>query len=208
MPEISTTSTTYSNSTLYSNLGSKGRLRIYSDADEITPFNVVDELKKAIIPHTINAGDIHTLFGYYKGNQPILKKVKIIRPEINNRVLENHAWEIVNFKTGYVFGEPIQYIVRGEEPQSTEDHTPISRAVDKFNDYMFLEDKSAKDTMLAEWCYICGIGFRFVEPNRNNIDNSYRPFLVDILDPRNTFVVYSNTIGNKPLMSAHMINEL
>jgi len=64
MADALTQNPTYSNSALYSNLGSKGRLRIYSDAQEITPINVVDELKKAIIPHTINVADIHTLFQF------------------------------------------------------------------------------------------------------------------------------------------------
>ena len=63
--------------------------------------------------HQQNSWDIDYLYNYYLGDQPILNRQKDIRPEINNKIVENHAMEIVDFKKGYVFGEPIQYVRRG-----------------------------------------------------------------------------------------------
>ena len=91
---------------------SYGRLKIYSDAKEITAQNVVDEVSKAYALHVRNRADIKTLWEYYRGKTKILHKTKEIREEINHRINENRAYEIVKFHKGYVSGEPIQYIHR------------------------------------------------------------------------------------------------
>ena len=46
---------------------SYGRLKIYSDAKEITAQNVVDEVNKAYVLHVQNRSDIQTLWEYYRG---------------------------------------------------------------------------------------------------------------------------------------------
>lgn len=96
-----------------------GRRVIYSSVSEITRENVVDVLQNAMLIHSVNSSEIDYLYQYYKGNQPILQRVKAIRPEINNRIVENHAYEIVSFKTGYVF-KLIQYVRRSEDKEISE----------------------------------------------------------------------------------------
>lgn len=85
---------------------SYGRLKIYSEAKEITAANVVDEVNKAYAVHSKNQSEIRTLWEYYRGKTKILNKTKEIREEINHKINENRAYEIVNFHKGYVFGEP------------------------------------------------------------------------------------------------------
>ena len=84
----------------------KGRREIYTDEKEITKQNISKVLGKAFETHILNAAEIKYLQDYERGIQPILKRVKEIRPEINNRIVENHAAEITAFKVGYVFGSP------------------------------------------------------------------------------------------------------
>lgn len=172
-----------------------GREVIYSSATEITRANVVDVLKKALPIHQKNSAEIDYLYQYYKGNQPILQRTKIIRPEINNKIVENHALEIVDFKKGYVFGEPIQYVRRGESDG-------VSEKITQLNEYMFAEDKASRDKELAEWFYICGTAYRMILPDEEMDDS---PFELDTLDPRYTFVVYNNGFGKKPLMAVKYI---
>jgi hypothetical protein len=83
-----------------------GRLKIYSDAKEITAENVVDEVNKAYAVHSKIQSEIRTLWEYYRGKTKILNKTKEIREEINHKINENRAYEIVKFHKGYVFGEP------------------------------------------------------------------------------------------------------
>ena len=77
-----------------------GRKVIYTDVEHVTRGNVVDVLQKAMTIHRVNRADIEYLYRYYKGDQPILGRVKDVRPEINNKIVVNRANEIVSFKVG------------------------------------------------------------------------------------------------------------
>lgn len=176
-----------------------GREVIYSSEEVITKENVVKVLKDAYSIHQKNSADIDYLYNYYKGNQPILQRTKLIRSEINNKIVENHAYEIVDFKKGYVFGEPVQYVRRGEEEE-------VSDKIALLNEYMFMVDKALQDKDLAEWFNIGGTSYRMVLPNKNYAyDSDESPFEIDTLDPRYTFVVYNNGFGKRPLMGVKYI---
>lgn len=170
-----------------------GRRIIKTSVTEITENNVIEVLNKALAVHDLNRSDIDYLWKYYKGEQPIRHRVKDVRPEICNKIVENRANEIVSFKVGYLCGEPIQYVSRngGDE---------VVKAINTLNEYMFAEDKAAQDQELVEWQMICGTAFRLVLPDEVGEEDE-APFELYTLDPRDTFVVYSNEIGNKPIMA-------
>jgi SPP1 family phage portal protein len=176
-----------------------GRQVIYSNETEITPGNVLRVLKDALAIHVKNSSEIDYLYQYYRGKQPILERVKTVRPEINNKIVENHALEIVDFKKGYVFGEPVQYVVRGESEG-------VSEKITQLNEFMFAEDKASYDRELAEWFYICGTSYRMILPDSEfDSEPDHSPFELDTLDPRYSFVVYNNGFGKKPLMGVKYI---
>lgn len=141
--------------------------------------NITDILNHIWLSHCQNANEIEYLENYYRGYQPILGKRKEVRPTINNIVLENNAYFVVNFKTGYVFGEPIQFIQRGDI---------ANPEVGILNGYAIAEDKYDKDCELAEGVYTSGIAHRLVLPD--NDDDA--PFGITNLDSKNTFIVYSS----------------
>jgi len=149
--------------------------------------------------HQKNANEIDYLYNYYKGKQPILKKQKNVRPEINNKVLENHAFEIVEFKKAYVYGEPVQYVQKGEK-----DNEKVNPEISELNKFMESEDKSSRDKELAEWQYICGTGYRWADIDKNDDnEDDEAPFEIRIPDPRRTFVVYNSGIKGEQLFSGH-----
>nr|DAO58678.1 MAG TPA: Portal [Caudoviricetes sp.] len=169
-----------------------GRTVISTNAKSITRENLLTVLTQAKMSHSKNKSEIEYLFNYYKGKQPILTRKKEVRPDICNTVVVNRANEIVAFKTGYLCGEPIQYINRNGEDSVTEN-------INTLNEYMFSEDKASQDEEIVEWGNICGTAYRLVLPDdRGEIDEA--PFEMYTLDPRYAFVVYSNGIGKKPLM--------
>lgn len=170
-----------------------GRRKIYTDVDVITAENVVDVLTKAVLVHSQNQADIQYLWDYYKGKTPILGKEKEVRPTINHMIAVNRAYEIVNFKRGYGFGEPIQYIRRGSNESLTDD-------INALNEYMFSENKHAEDSTLAEWMYVCGVGMRMVLPG-----NEEEPFKIYTLDPRYSFVVHYNGLGENVVMGVKFV---
>ena len=178
-----------------------GRLKIYSDAKEITAANVVDEVSKAYAVHCRNQTDIKTLWEYYRGKTKILTKEKEIREEINHRMNENRAYEVVKFHKGYVFGEPIQY-VRRERSAANHDDDVIAADINSLNGYMAMANKSACDNSLSEWMYIAGVGYRLTLPNTkwSVDDGDESPLSIYALDPMKTFIVRSTDIDEHILM--------
>lgn len=170
-----------------------GRRVIKTSVTHITPENVVDVLLKALSIHALNRSEIDYLWEYYKGKQPILHRQKEVRPEITNRIVENRANEIVSFKVGYLCGEPIQYVGKNGSEE-------ITQGITRLNELMFAEDKAAQDQEIVEWQMICGTAYRLVLPDEKSEEDE-APFELYTLDPRDTFVVYSNEIGNKPVMA-------
>ena len=92
-----------------------GRRCIYTSERNFTAENVKQIVDRAMSTHNANVGDIQRLYNYYRGRMDILDRTKEVRPEINNKVVINHAAEITNFKTGFTFGEPVQYVYRGKD---------------------------------------------------------------------------------------------
>jgi SPP1 family phage portal protein len=170
-----------------------GRRVITTDATAITDNNIRDELNKAFDTHNLNRGEIEYLWNYYRGKQPILQREKKVRPEICNKIVENRANEIVSFKVGYLCGEPIQYVGRNGDES-------VSRAIAELNEMMFSENKATQDKEIVEWQMICGIAHRLVLPDKTGEEDE-APFEMYTLDPRDTFVVRSSEVGNKPMFA-------
>lgn len=173
---------------------------IKTDETEVTIDNVVKILRKALPYHWKNRSEISYLWSYYKGRQPILNRVKDVRPEITNKIVENRANEIVSFKSGYLMGEPLQYVSRGNAEN-------IADAINQLNEFVFAEEKPAKDKELADWFHICGTSYRMVLPDEMAGEDDESPFEIYTLDPRNTFVVYNNGLGNKPILGVKYVED-
>ena len=167
-----------------------GRKVIYADyrPEDMNEKTITTILNRVFLLHQQNANEIDYLEKYYKGYQPIIGKTKDVRPTINNTVVENNAYFITEFKKSYVFGEPIQYVQRGD----------IANAeVSALNSYMLAEDKYPKDTELAESLYISGIAHRIVLPDINEDS----PFSIHNLDSKTTFCVYSSYLPHEMLFA-------
>ena len=186
---------------------SYGRLKIYTDASEITSMNVREEVAKAYATHGTNRNDIKKLWSEYRGKTEIEKKIKEVRESINHKINENRAYEIVSFHKGYVFGEPIQY-VRRENAVSQAADDEIAADINALNGYMTDANKASCDNSLAEWLYIAGTSYRLVLPNKRwEKDSDESPISIYSLDPRRTFVVYSNDVDERPLMGVYCVKQ-
>ena len=163
--------------------------------ETITADNVVEVLRQALSDHAVNQGEIEYLWDYYRGKTPILSKTKEVRESINHKICVNRAMEIVTFKRGYGFGEPIQYISRG-----TNDD--VSDEIAALNEQMFLAGKQAEDSALAEWLYVCGLGLRMALPSKKD---EAEPVHIYTLDPRYSFVVRYNGLGEPVVMGVKTI---
>ena len=171
--------------------GLHGRHVAYTNQKTITPENVADVVGKAMIVHMRNVAETEYLYGYYRGRQDIRLKEKVVRPEINNKVMVNRANEIVTFKTAYLLGEPLQYVSNGGDDT-------VSAKVNTLNEFMRSESKDTKDKEIADWMHICGVGVRMVVPDEEGEEGG-SPACIYTLDPRDAFVIYYSGVGHKPL---------
>ena len=171
-----------------------GRRRIYCTTEEITADNVV-ELVNALLPmHTLNQNEEEYLYWYRRGMQPVLSRTKQVRPEINNRVVENHAAEIVAFKNGYFLTQPAFYVAR-------RDAEEVNERVQTLNEMLYLSGKQIADNELTDWFHTVGVGALYVEP----YPDPECPVRAYTVDPRSAFVAYSRRPGNEPVLGVNVV---
>lgn len=168
-----------------------GRKMLFTDYEAVTDDNILAVVEQGYIDHAANREDIIYLYKYYKGDQPILYKVKEVRPEINEKIVINMANEIVAFEVGWLVGKPIQYI-------SSVADKAVSDEIALLNDMMRNSGKITKDRALVEWQMICGTGYRLILPKKKQ--GAKVPWEFYTLDPRNTFVLYANDYTQRPLV--------
>lgn len=174
--------------------GRYGRKIAYADVEQITAGNIVKVVGNCIGAFYFNKTIIRYLWNYYKGDQPVLYRTKIQNADITNKVSENHAYEIVQFKVGQTYGEPIQLISRKDDDR-------INNAVDEFNDYLTDANKQEKDIKAGEWQSATGTSFKAVQIADGDI-----PFRIVAPTPMNTFVIYSRST-EEPLLAIQELKD-
>lgn len=167
--------------------------------DHVGADNVLSVLSKTLPIHMDNSQECDHLFDVYRGKQAVLGRIKSARPEINNKLIVNHANEIVSFKTSYLLSEPIVYVSRGTASSSDE--------VNVLNEMMYLNNKAARDKEIADDFGVCGVAYRMALPNPAADEIDEPPFVIYTLDPRYTYVVYSSALGEKPLCSVQYVSD-
>lgn len=175
--------------------GRYGRKIAYADVDEITEENIVKVVGSCIGVFNWNKQVFKYLDDYKKGDQPIRYRRKLIRDDVNNPIVENHAWEIVQFKNGQTNGEPIQC-------GSLREEESINKAIDRFNDYCRAAGKHSKDISSGEWTSATGTGFKAVQ--RTN--DSEIPFRIIVPSPISTFIIYSSHT-EEPLLAVQELKD-
>lgn len=173
-----------------------GRRIIYTNKSRITAGNIVDELNKALVIHNENAKEIKYLDRYYRGDQPILYRKKVNRPDVNNKIVLNLAYELVERKTAEICAEPIQYVLRGTDDKKSEEITELNITMDS-------ESKQECDIDICRWRSICGTAYRFIgndDGNGDLLDES--DFALFSENPIYTFIVYYS--NNRPAFSCQI----
>lgn len=170
-----------------------GRRRIYTDVEKITKENIFQVLEEAMLVHMENANNMVTLMRYEKGIQPLVRK-KTIRKEVDIRVQDNLANQITEFKLGYVWGQPITYVQRGNKDLSKstdKQNDSQDDAISMLNELNDSEYAFSKDQELGRFVEINGIGYQFVDIKKS--DDGFAPFDLVTLNPLFTFCIYRNS---------------
>ena len=182
--------------------GDFGRKTAYTGVAQITTENVIQVLSDTIGTHNRNRMMINYLYRYYKGDQPILYREKLVRPEVNNRVVENHALEVVKFKTGQIYGEPIQYVCKKKKADKK-----INEQVDLLNDYLDEANADARNIQLGIYQSAVGTAYKAILREDDwTKDRDLPPFRIFIPYPGDVYIVYSRNTG-KAMLSVQILKD-
>lgn len=161
--------------------------------------DVVGNLKKhlgnALAIHKQNVDECNYIHKQYVGEHDILhEKVRYDNSDINNIDIENHHFKQVNFKMGFMYGNPIEYTIINEKKVGTDDMTYL-------NAYLNDCHKSALDIDKAQDLYEYGIAYQRIIPKRTEIEDveSEAPFELANMPIESTCVVYSNDTPSEQL---------
>lgn len=182
--------------------GEFGRKIAYTGVDQITPQNVAQVHSDTIGIHNRNRTLMDYLYRYYKGDQPILYREKLVRPEVNNKVVENHALETVKFKAGQIYGEPIQYVCKKKKASKE-----TNEQVDRLNDYLDEANADARNIQLGIYQSAVGTAYKAIlREDEWTKDGDLPPFRIFIPSPQDVYIVYSSVTG-KPMLSVQILKD-
>lgn len=112
--------------------------------------------------------------------------------EINNIVLIPDLKAMVDWKTGYVCGNPIKYAQN--KKSDTDDITYL-------NKYVRSACQRFVDKEVTKWAYATGVGYYFIEPKSTTFDiETDAPYVVYCREADSCAKVYSSFGGNEPLL--------
>lgn len=180
----------------------KGRQKVVIPISREDFFNDIkgsleNHIGTAVKIHNQNIGEIDYIHKQYLGLQDLLtEKKRYDSSEINNLVVENHLNKQVNFKVGFMYGNPIEYTITNEKKIETDD-------LGYLNTYFNDVSKASLDIEKAQDLYEYGIAYQRIIPKRFEIEDykSESPFELVNMPIDKTCVVYSNDIPNEELFS-------
>ena len=146
--------------------------------EEITPAVAVKYIKR----HEPELERLAKLEAYYAGQQAILDRKKD-GDLSNNKLVCNHAKYIADMTGSFLIGEPVSY-------SSDTDISPLTKVLDE-------ADAPTQDIDLAHDGAIFGRCYEMIYVNE---DVQIR---LAKLSPLNAFVVYDDTVEQKPVFAVH-----
>lgn len=145
----------------------------------------LDIIYKLITVHASESQRLKTLKDYYLGKHAILNHRRRLHLP-NFKTVANHAKDIADTSTGYFMGNSITYT-----NTSKADIEPLLNAFDK-------ADVDHVDNENALNMAIYGRAYEFIYAKENEAELNVRS-----LEPENTFLVYDDSIEQRPLFAVY-----
>ena len=159
-------------------------MAFYKTLDASTEFST-KLIQELISEHKEYIEAYNELKDFYTGNHAILKQKAKEKYKPDNRLVVNFAKYIVDTFNGYFIGNPVSLF---HEDETVNDYLAY---IDGYN------DQSDNNAELSKICSIYGHGFELLFNDENS------EIGITYMTPIDGFVVYDNTIQNKPLFACH-----
>lgn len=149
----------------------------------------IDEnrVKELIEKHREVSTEMKKKKDYYLGQHEITERKLLEKVEgPDNKVIINHAKDITDTATGYFLGSPIKY--------TTTADTDIEKLIDAFSKAG--TDENDYDNALDMSIY--GVAYEYIYAKEDSTELDLKS-----LEPENTFIVYDDSIEQKPLFAVY-----
>lgn len=168
------------------------KIKIPVRPSELT-FGVIEKYLPVIFEKFTNIRkNIRKDYDFYRLNHPIIDKQRVFKDtEINNKILVPNLKSMVDWKTGYILGNPINY-AQGKI-QGTDD-------IEYLNKYGRDVSKRSIDKKVLTWVFSTGVGYYFIEPKSVDYDSEYQaPYNLYCIEADRCAKVYSSYLGEEEL---------
>ena len=168
------------------------KIKIPIRPSELTIEAVEPYIDSIFAQFTKNAEQIRKDYNVYCLDHPILTKVRAHNDtDINNIVLVPDLKAMVDWKTGYTYGNPIKYAQ--SKTNETDD-------INYLNKYVRSVCQRAVDKEVGKWAYATGVGYYFIEPKSTSFNvETESPYILYHRQSDTCVKVYSAFGANEPL---------
>lgn len=128
---------------------------------------------------------------YYKGRHiNILNRKPTPHGDPDNRRIVNMPKKLVDSFNGYFIGTPIDIAYQDPSDEETAESNKVNDLITAMTKHQVLDDVF---TEASKWSSVYGRAYLYLYTDAKAYPH------ITFLDPLNTFIVYDNTIQNKPL---------
>lgn len=149
----------------------------------------IDNVKDAVAIHQTMLDDFNENFDYYTGKHPIITATKKANNKPDHRIMVNLPKYIVDRYTSYFIGVPVKV---------TSDDEKVNEFINLFRSDNDMDDSEYE---LAKISSIFGRSYEYLSQDENS--NTVLTYCT----PREAFVVYDNTIYQRPLFGVYYTTD-
>ena len=168
------------------------RIKIPLKPSEVSKATIEKYLDTVWSQFESNARHISNDYDFYCLDQPIRHKIRAHNDtDINNQIIIPDIKTAIDWKLGYVFGNPIKYAQ--SKSIDTDDISYLHK-------YFRSVSQRSIDKDVGKWAYTTGVGYYFVEPRSDKFDVlSEAPYRIYQIDSDKCTKVYSAFYGEDAL---------
>ena len=168
------------------------QIKIPIRKSELTIEAVEPYLDRIFSQFSKNAKQIRKDYDKYCLDHAIWSKVRAHGDtDVNNIVLVPDLKAMVDWKTGYVFGNPIKY---------AQNKTTETDDINYLNKYFRSSCQRSVDKEVGKWAYATGVGYYFIEPRSDKFDVANEsPYRLFNMESDVCAKIYSSYVGNDQL---------
>lgn len=170
-----------------------GRKKIFCYEDSLNVDNVKGVVKTALSVHKENVKEIEWLFQLYRGKDSQIEQRTRdgVNEDINYQAMVNYYSLIADYKANLFLQNPMVYT-------NIDGSNKVSESLVELNKIHRNNNKYARDKTAAIHAAVCGVGYRFVEPDPRSLVKD------SVINPKNTFSLWGDDTDDEAMAKVYI----